>query len=259
MPLSAQTEEFPLNISNVLGFERKFVNTDYFANVCHEIRTPLNAILGLASILANPNMTLTKHQQCAVMLKDSSQMLTELLNDLLDSFKIDNRRMVLEHIPFDLPQVLEEAKNIITVKAQEKGLTIDMQIENSSPAVYMGDPLRLRQIVLNLLSNAIKFTSKGSISLSMRGEKNSTICIVVGDSGIGIDNEKLIEIFDKYVQGDTSISREYGGTGLGLFISQELAHLMKGNITVKSIMGEGSEFTLTLPLQKASVTRSAHC
>ncbi len=186
-------------------------------------------------------------------------MLTELLNDLLDSFKIDNRRIVLEHIPFDLTNVLEEAKNIISVKAQEKGLRIDMQIETSAQSLYMGDPLRLRQIVLNLLSNAIKFTSTGIITLSMKVEKNSTISITVADCGIGIDNEKLIEIFDKYVQGDTSISREYGGTGLGLFISQELAHLMKGDITVKSRMGEGSQFTLTLPLQKAPVTRSSHC
>jgi signal transduction histidine kinase len=257
MSSAVQAEKFSLNISDVPGLERKFVNTDYFANVCHEIRSPLGAIVGLASILAGQDIGPKKRQECAIMLQDSSHMLTELLNDLLDSFKIDNGRMDIEHIVFDLTKVLEEAKNIITVKAKEKGLGIDMQIGKGLPALYVGDPLRIRQILLNLLGNAVKFTSQGIISLHMTEEKifngHFEINITVADCGIGIDNEKLGKIFDKYTQGDPSISREYGGTGLGLFISQELAHLMKGSITVKSWPHIGSHFTLTLPLQKAPV------
>ena len=173
-----------------------------------------------------------------------------------DSFKIDNVRMDLEHIVFDLPKVLEEAKNIITVKTAEKGLGLHMQIGKEIPAFFRGDPLRIRQILLNLLSNAVKFTGKGIISLHITeksiSDEYSEVSITVADCGIGIDKEKLGMIFDKYTQGDASVSREYGGTGLGLYISQELAHLMKGSITVKSWPRMGSHFTLTLPLQKAS-------
>lgn len=261
MPVTAQTENFALNISRIPGLERKFVNTDYFANVCHEIRTPLNAIVGLASILANPDIHPKKQKECAVMLQDSSHMLTALLNDLLDSFKIGNGKMDLEHTVFDLIQVIEEAKNIITVKAKEKGLGLHMQISKHFPTHYVGDPLRIRQILLNLLSNAVKFTSHGIISLLLGEEKMPNgqyeISITVADCGIGIDNEKLGQIFDKYTQGDPSISREYGGTGIGLFISQELAHLMKGSITVKSWPNMGSHFTLTLPLQQAPTLLAA--
>jgi signal transduction histidine kinase len=195
------------------------------------------------------------------MLQDSSHMLTELLNDLLDSFKIDNGRMALEHIVFDLAKVLEEAKNIITVKAKEKGIGIDMQVGTDLPVLYVGDPLRIRQILLNLLGNAVKFTSHGIISIYMAQKEGSRgyseVSITVADCGIGISNEKLGRIFEKYAQGDVSISREYGGTGLGLFISQELAHLMKGGITVKSWPHMGSHFILTLPLQKAPVLCAA--
>jgi signal transduction histidine kinase len=258
MPLAVQTEKFTLNVSSIPGLERKFVNTDYFANVCHEIRTPLNAITGLATILASPDVTPKKQRECARMLQDSSHMLAELLNDLLDSFKLENERMDLEHIPFDLTKVLEEATNIITVRAKEKGLGIYMRIGRGIPALYVGDPLRIRQIVLNLLSNAVKFTSEGIISVHMaeenRADGHAEVSITVADCGIGIDHEKLGKIFDKYTQGDASVSRKYGGTGLGLFISQELAHLMKGSITVKSWPHMGSHFTLTLPLQRETVS-----
>jgi signal transduction histidine kinase len=261
MPTPVQTETFALNISSIPELKRKFVNTDYFASVCHEIRTPLNAIVGLASILASPNMPVTKQKECARMLQDSSNMLSELLNDLLDSFKIDNSAMSLEHITFDLAKVLEEARNILTVKAKQKGLDIHLQIDKDTPTLYVGDPLRIRQILLNLLSNAVKFTHNGVISIHMAEQATwggfCEVCITVADCGIGIEKEKLGNIFDKYIQADTSVSREYGGTGLGLFISQELAHLMKGNITVKSWPQMGSHFTLTLPLEKAALRESA--
>ncbi len=195
MPQTLQTEKFALNISSIPGLERKFVNTDYFANVCHEIRTPLNAILGLAALLANPDIQPKRQKECAAMLQDSSHMLTELLNDLLDSFKIDNGRMDLEHTTFDLVKVLEEARNIATVKAKEQGLDIHMRIGNGLPTLYVGDPLRIRQILLNLLSNAVKFTAQGIISIHMMQESgsdgSSEVSITVADSGIEIDNDKL--------------------------------------------------------------------
>lgn len=261
MALALQPEKFTLNISSMPGLVGKSVNTDYFANVCHEIRTPLNAVVGLAGLLSNPNIDPVKQRKCAVMLRDSSQMLSELLNDLLDSFKIDNGRMSLEHIVFDLTKVIEEARNIIASKAREKGLGIHMRLDSGLTGIYMGDPLRLRQILLNLLSNAVKFSNQGIISIHLTQENStaetSEVSITVADSGCGIDPDKLGIIFNKYTQGDRSISRKYGGTGLGLFISQELAHLMKGGITVKSWPNLGSHFTLTIPLQRATVLCSA--
>ncbi len=247
-------------IKDVPGFlpatsRSKFEDADYLAILCHEIRTPLGAIVGLADILASTKCSPKQQTECADMLHDSSKMLMGLLNDLLDSFKLDNGKVELEHTTFDLAQVLEEAKNIAMVKAREKGLSIYTRIGKPASALFMGDPLRIRQIILNLLGNAVKFTAKGIISLYMTEEVNShgqsEVCITVADSGIGIEKEKLGKIFDKYTQGDASTTRQYGGTGLGLFISQELAHLMKGTITVKSWPQMGSHFIVTLPLQKA--------
>jgi len=234
----------------------KFEDAEHLAILCHEIRTPLGAIVGLADLLASLECSPEKQRECADMLHDSSKMLMELLNDLLDSFKLGSGEMELEHIPFDLTKVLEEAKNIITVKAQEKGLNVYINIGRDIPVLFMGDPLRIRQILLNLLSNAIKFTNKGIISIHMNEEITSNgyshIRITVADSGIGIGKENLSKIFNKYKQASTSVSREYGGTGLGLFISQELAYLMKGRISVESWPLIGSHFTVSLPLQKAS-------
>lgn len=235
---------------------QQFGNTDYLAIICHEIRTPLNAVVGLANIIASAKYDPKKHQECVGMLNNSSEMLTDLLNDLLDSFKLDDGSVELEHVAFDLAKVLEEAKNIIALKVLEKGLNIQIHIGEGIPTLFMGDPLRIRQIVLNLLGNAVKFTNVGIISLSMTEKAirngRSEVCITVADRGIGIAKEKLGRIFDRYKQANASISREYGGTGLGLFISQELAHLMKGNISVKSWQGYGSHFMVTLPLQKAA-------
>lgn len=233
----------------------QFGKTDYLAIICHEIRTPLNAVVGLANIIASAKYDPTKHQECVGMLNDSSKMLTDLLNDLLDSFKLADGSMELEHIAFDLARVLEESKNIITLKALEKGLSIQIHIDEGMRTLFMGDLHRIRQIVLNLLGNAVKFTNAGIISLNMTEKAirngHSEVCITVADCGIGIAKEKLGKIFDRYKQANSSISRGYGGTGLGLFISQELARLMKGNISVKSWQGYGSRFIVTLPLQKA--------
>ncbi len=255
MHLATQIQE----VSRILPVQTthlRFQDPDYLALICHEIRNPLNSIVGLANILSSLQCSPDKQKECADMLRDSSKMLVELLNDLLDSFKLENSKVELEHILFDLSTTLEEAKNIIAIKAQEKGLEVHVGIGKGCPTLYMGDPLRIRQILLNLLGNAVKFTDKGTISLYMTEREtlngHSEVCITVADSGIGIEKEKLGKIFDKYAQGCPSVSRKYGGTGLGLFITQELTRLMKGSITVKSWPLMGSHFIVTLPLQKAT-------
>lgn len=251
--------------SQIKGFLRlpvpqpssRFEDEDSLALICHEIRTPLNAIVGLAAILADPKTSPAKQKKSARLLTDSACMLTELLNNFLDSSRLGHDGVELNHVIFDLNQVLEEARNIVAVKAEEKGLDIRIRTDKGRPALFVGDPFRIRQILLNLLGNAIKFTPKGTVSIHMTEEEGvdslSEVRITVADCGIGIERERLATIFDKYSQGHASISRNYGGTGLGLYISQELAHLMGGRILVKSRYRKGSHFTVTLPLRKAGL------
>lgn len=238
----------------------KFANEDYLATICHEIRSPLNAIIGLSNILAHPDCSPEKRVQCTRVLRDSSDMLMELLNDMLDTTKLENGKLKIEHIPFDLRKVAEEAMNIMALKAEEKNLDFNSHICADLPASFIGDPLRIRQILLNLLSNAVKFTDAGFVSLNVEVKADShrhcEIFITVSDSGIGIEKEKLGRIFDKYMQ--IATSRKYGGTGLGLPISRELAHLMHGDISVKSEPGAGTRFIVTLPLLKTPLTVAEH-
>jgi len=162
----------------------------------------------------------------------------------------------MEHIDFDPAKVALEAVRIIAGKALEKGLELYVHIEDGFPAQYIGDPLRIRQILLNLLGNAIKFTERGHIALYLDAKidmnGNDQLCITVEDTGIGITPEQQKKIFDKYEQANSSISQDYGGSGLGLSISQDLAYLMNGDIAVKSWPHKGSHFIVTLPLQKSS-------
>jgi signal transduction histidine kinase len=175
------------------------------------------------------------------MLRDSSQLLMTLMNNMLDSSKLAEGMMDIEHIRFDLTEVIQKTVHIIAIKAAEKGLNLFIHINNSLPKAFIGDPLRISQILLNLLGNAIKFTNAGQIGLYVNAKKRPDgkydVSIAVADSGIGIKEEVIGTIFDRYKQADASISRTFGGTGLGLSISQDLAQLMHGYITVKSRVG----------------------
>lgn len=252
MHLAANTKE--LRVSSSEFSPSKFNNTDYLAIMCHEIGTPLSAIISLSHILATAEYCPQKRAECAEMLRDSSNMLLALMKNMLDASKIEAGMIEIEEIGFDIAHVVQEAVHIIANKVAEKGLALHVHIAEGFPRQLVGDPLRIRQILLNLLSNAVKFTATGNITLyvnRIRGrEGNEQLCITVADTGIGMSESTLGKIFDKYVQGDSSTSRNYGGTGLGLSISQDLAHLMQGGITVKSWPNMGSHFILTLPLHK---------
>jgi CheY-like chemotaxis protein len=190
-------------------------------------------------------------------LEDSSKSLLELINDLLDCAKIESRMLDLEIKPFSLQEVIQESAHIVAVKADEKKLRLHLDYPEHLPRVFLGDALRIRQILLNLLNNAIKFTDEGSITIAVETDTR-TARIKVIDTGIGIPPDKQECIFSKFTQHDISTTRKYGGTGLGLSICRELAQLMGGSIAVASQPGNGSVFTLDLPLEASNAALEAH-
>lgn len=253
MNLLSKNSQIPLSPVILDSMQSSFEDVDYLMSVCHEIRTPLNAIIGLSTILSKHDCNEAKRIQCAEVLCKSSHMLMELLNDLLDSSKINAGKMKIQSVQFDMTEVIKEACHIISVQAEEKGLILRINIHPHIPHLFMGDPLRICQILINLLSNAIKFTPAGYITIFM----NTAFCsngayevrLVIADDGIGMKPSEMEIVFDKYTQATVGTSQHYGGTGLGLSISQELAHLMNGKLTVESKPGQGSRFILTLPLK----------
>ncbi|MES2207653.1 MAG: ATP-binding protein [Pseudomonadota bacterium] len=240
-----------------------FAKTEFLANMSHEIRTPMNAIMGLANILALSSPLTPKQQEFIQTLQLSANALLSLINDLLDIAKIESQSVELECTPFHVPELLNEVVSMMAVRAKEKHLNIESIIQCGclNERLFMGDPGRLRQILLNLCSNAIKFTEKGNISITVSCKPTADaevedLILSVADSGIGIAPDKLDTIFYKFVQADSSINRRYGGTGLGLAITKTLIELMSGTITVKSKPNEGSTFTVTLPLKRTTMSAS---
>ena len=232
--------------------------SEFLANMSHEIRTPINGVLGTTSLLLETRLT-TEQKEYAETTDRSARNLLSLINDILDFSKIEAGQLSLEEVSFDLREVVEEAGELLAPRASERGLDLVVRYWPGTPRFFRGDPGRVRQIVLNLVSNALKFTHEGHVLLSvegvMGGEKSGEIRIAVEDSGIGIKPEHLARIFEKFEQADTSTTRRYGGTGLGLAICRELACLMDGEIQAESEPGEGSRFSVMLPL-KLDKTRS---
>ncbi len=192
----------------------------------------------------------------SMMLNESSAMLMGLMKNMLDSSKLNAGMIEVENIEFELAKVVREVAHIITPKAEAKGLNLYVHI-GQVPATMIGDPLRIQQIVINLLSNAVKFTNAGDIRLDLQALPDTNggyrVRIAVTDTGIGMDPQQLARIFDKYAQADSNTSRKYGGTGLGLTISRELAQMMGGDILVKSTPGIGSCFTALLRLPEVAM------
>ena len=226
--------------------------TEFLANMSHEIRTPMNAIVGITNILSKREDLPEDVYSLLHTLQNSSFSMMELINDLLDIAKIENQKIELEAIPFKWGNIIDQAVSICRVKFEEKNLalTIDNQLIHDS---YIGDPHRLKQILINLLSNAIKFTEQGHITIKIEamdheGTQYKNIKLSVSDTGIGIAANKFKTIFQKFTQADSSTTREFGGTGLGLAISKNLVDLMGGTMDVESQIGQGSTFFVSLPL-----------
>ena len=229
--------------------------SDFLARMSHELRTPMNAILGLVTILERTQKD-PQQQKYLQTLRVSSNALLNVINDLLDISRIEAREFHLDVQPLSLAALAEEVANLMRVQADAKKLRLTVALPKDDPLWCRGDPHRLKQIMTNLLSNAIKFTATGEVTLRLRreqGQKTPNLFVIaVQDTGIGILADKFETIFDRFTQADSGITRRYGGTGLGLAICKHLVSLMEGAIHVESTPGQGSTFTVSLPLPEAT-------
>ena len=220
---------------------------DFLSVMSHELRTPLNGVIGLGHVLADTELD-SQQRECVETIVSCGRHLLTVISDILDFSKIDAGRMAVERVPVDLRSLIDSTGNLIAEQARAKRLDLRTAVADAVPARLLGDPQRLRQVLLNLLSNAVKFTERGSVVLSAAAE-DGRLRLRVQDTGIGIDPEAQARLFAPFIQADSSTSRRYGGTGLGLAISRRLVELMGGGITLTSRAGEGSVFTIDLPLE----------
>lgn len=237
------------------------LKSEFLANMSHEIRTPLNGILGMSQVLASSGLDDTRADQVNVILESGNALLS-ILNDILDLSKIEAGRMEVTVIEADLRHKLDRICKLYEPTAEDKGLKLKLFVDPSVPAALTIDPVRLRQCVGNLISNAIKFTDSGDVLVVVTGQpladRKVKITIHISDTGCGIPASKIDQIFESFAQADGTTTRKYGGTGLGLPITRQLAHLMGGDVSVVSEPGKGSIFTFTFESEIAdSVSRDA--
>lgn len=222
--------------------------SDFLATMSHEIRTPLNAVIGMADVLSATPLT-PEQQKCVDVSQRNGVALLTLINDILDLSKVESGKVELESTEFDLREVIDRAMEVVEGRASAKGLTLRKSVAAGIPFYLAGDPNRLRQVMINLLGNSIKFTEKGGLQVIVEQDpgRNDPGCLrfAVQDTGIGIAPEKLSTVFESFTQADSSTTRKYGGTGLGLTISKQLVELMDGRIWVESEPGVGSTFLFT--------------
>src|SRR5580704_7094747 len=225
--------------------------SEFLAMMSHEIRTPMNVIVGLADLIQESALP-EDQREYVVMLRRASATLLTVINDILDLSAVESRHLRIQQIPFDLEAVLKSVVTVMESRALACGLELVCDLAEGVPRRLMGDPDRLHQVLLNLIGNAIKFTEKGAIQVRVSGaviDGSAELTFAVTDTGIGIPLEKQNLIFESFTQADSSITRQYGGTGLGLTISRQLVELMEGRIWVESEPGHGSTFSFTIAFQ----------
>ncbi len=248
-----------LEVARHRAEEAARAKSEFLANMSHEIRTPMTAILGYTDLMLDEVDAETQQGELLRTVKRNGNFLLEIINDILDLSKIEADKLILERVRCKPLEIAQDATAMMNLRVKERNLELQLTIQSPIPDSFEGDPTRLRQILVNLLSNAIKFTSHGRVELLLGyrqpadGTDRGELTFAVKDSGIGMTTEQMGKLFRPFTQADSSTTRKFGGTGLGLTISRRLANMMEGDLTVTSEYGVGSTFTLTIPATGAQL------
>ncbi|MEN0058933.1 MAG: ATP-binding protein [Bdellovibrio sp.] len=246
--MEAASSKYELMRAREEALRLSSIKSNFLSRMSHEIRTPLSSIIGFSDILTDTDLN-EEQEEYVGTIHRCSETLLHLINDILDISKIENGLLQIDAHRFDLKELHEDIYKMFWIKCLEKGLELELKVDESSPVHVHGDSHRLRQILMNLVSNAVKFTERGKVSIEVRYEpESSTYHWTIRDTGKGIHQDNLGKLFTSFYQEDPSVSRKYGGSGLGLMISKNLVELMGGQISVQSQLGEGTAFSFSLKL-----------